>query len=94
MNELLKGLKNEVELMKRHLEIYKVIAENQPIGIVKISDVTGYPVHLVRYSVAVLKQIGLVQATKRGCVITDESVNIDKISKLIDELLDALGGDE
>ncbi len=63
-------VQHELELLKRHVIVLKKVIESGPIGIVKLSLETGIPEHLVRYSLRVLEQHGLVAPSTQGAVAT------------------------
>ncbi len=48
----------------------KKVMESGPIGIMKLSIETGIPDHLVRYSLRVLEQQGLIAPSTQGAVAT------------------------
>ena len=48
----------------------KKVMESGPIGIMKLSLETGIPDHLVRYSLRVLEQQGLIEPSTQGAVAT------------------------
>jgi predicted transcriptional regulator len=82
-------IETELEILKRHVDILKTLQKNQPMGIIKLSEITKYPQHMVRYSLRILEQDGLIEPSPQGA-ITTEKVNItinllkttlDKISK-------------
>lgn len=87
-------LDEEIELAERHFRVFSLIREREPIGIVKLSEATGYPKHKVRYSLQVLQETGVVEPTNRGAVLTDEAdafarshaERIDEIVERLDEL--------
>ena len=68
---ILKGTTAELDLIERHLLMLKATKENQPVGIIRLSDITGIPRHKVRYSLRLLEQDGLIKATQDGAVVTD-----------------------
>lgn len=70
---MIDALESEVETIDRHFEILGLVAERQPIGIVKLSDATGYPTHKVRYSLRVLEEESLVEPTDSGATTTEEA---------------------
>ncbi len=82
--EITYRLDRDVELLKRHLVILKTILENEPIGIIRISEITGYPQHKVRYSLRVLEQAGLIEPTPQGAITTG------KVEETINEIKNAL----
>lgn len=61
-------VKNELELLKRHIIVLKKVMDNGPIGIMKASMETGIPDHQVRYSLRVLEQQGLITPSKQGAI--------------------------
>ena len=63
--------RNELELIDRHIEVLKIVIEQGPIGILKLSEVTGMQAHKVRYSLRVLEQNGLIKASPQGAVAGD-----------------------
>ena len=58
-------LEKEVDMLERHLQVLKMVIENEPIGIVKMSNETGYPHHKVRYSLRVLEEENLIEPPVR-----------------------------
>ena len=72
----------------------KKVMESGPIGIMKLSLETGIPDHLVRYSLRVLEQQGLIAPSTQGAVAT-RSANeayvefkdeLERIEVMIDEI--------
>ena len=63
-------VQHELELLKRHIIILKKVMDSGPIGIIKLSTETGIPDHLVRYSLRVLEQQGLIEPSTQGAVAT------------------------
>ncbi len=63
-------VQHELELLKRHIIVLKKVKESGPIGIMKLSLETGIPDHLVRYSLRVLEQQGLIAPSTQGAVAT------------------------
>lgn len=66
-------LKNEVEVINRHLHLMKIIADKGPIGIIKLSELTGYPPHKIRYSLRTLENHDFIIPSSNGAVMTDEA---------------------
>ncbi len=87
-------VQHELELLKRHLIILKKVMESGPIGIMKLSLETGIPDHLVRYSLRVLEQQGLIAPSTQGAVASKSAeeaytgfkAELEKISKMTEEL--------
>ena len=92
------SLSEEVELLGRHISILKAVRGNQPIGLIRLSEMTGIPKHRVRYSLKLLEQQGIVLATPDGATVTDRydgfmqeiSEYIDELAKRVEELRNLL----
>jgi predicted transcriptional regulator len=69
---LTRKIENEVELLQRHVQMLKAIRENEPIGIIRLSELLDHPQHKVRYSMRILEQEGLIQPSPEGAVTTEE----------------------
>lgn len=87
-------LEKEVDMLERHLQVLRMVIENEPIGIVKMSNETGYPHHKVRYSLRVLEEENLIEPSSQGAITTERTQNFvnDLDSKLeaINEKLDEM----
>jgi predicted transcriptional regulator len=91
---MLSNLINEVELLKRHVLILKLVMENEPIGILKLSELSGIPQHKVRYSLRVLEQRGVIKPSSKGAVSTKKAAKalealpgeLRNISKKLNEI--------
>jgi predicted transcriptional regulator len=70
---LINKLELEMEMLERHLLILKYVIEQEPIGIMKLSEVTSLPKHKVRYSLRVLEHEGLIGPSMHGAVTTDKT---------------------
>jgi predicted transcriptional regulator len=81
-------IENELDILKRHIHVLKILLENQPMGIIKISELTGYPQHMIRYSLRILEQEGLIEPSSRGAITTD---NVDKIIEGLKIALNDIG---
>lgn len=73
-------LEKEIDMLDRHLQVLGMVTENEPIGIVKMSNETGYRHHKVRYSLRVLEEENLIEPTSNGAVTTDQT------SEFVDEV--------
>lgn len=70
-NHILTGMvESELELLLRHVNMLSIIKNHQPIGIIKLSDITKYPQHKVRYSLRMLEREGLIKPSPSGAVTT------------------------
>ncbi len=86
--DLLGKMRSEIELLARHLEVAKAVGTHQPIGIMKLSELLGEPVHRVRYSLHVLEAQGYIAASPAGAVATERTAVLlngldDEIAHLI-----------
>ncbi|WP_435176526.1 hypothetical protein [Halorussus sp. AFM4] len=80
-------LEEEVDMLERHLEVLQMVIENEPIGIVKMSNETGYPHHKVRYSLRVLEEESLIDPTSQGAITTEQTEEfVDELDDKIDEI--------
>ncbi len=50
----------------------KAIMDNEPIGIIRLSELLEVPQHKVRYSLRILEQEGLIRPSPGGAVTTEE----------------------
>ena len=82
-------LESEVDLVERHIEIFRRVVTDGPIGIVNLSNETGYPHHKVRYSLRVLEESDLIEPTAQGAVVTDGGREF--VSGFNDQLEEVLG---
>ena len=71
-------------MLERHLQVLRMVIESEPIGIVKMSNETGYPHHKVRYSLRVLEEENLIEPSSQGAITTERT------SEFVDELDDKL----
>ncbi|MDD2626163.1 MAG: hypothetical protein PHI87_01265 [Candidatus Methanomethylophilus sp.] len=65
------GTMEEMDLVERHILMLKATRENEPVGIIRLSEILNIPRHKVRYSLRLLEQDGLIRATPEGAVVTD-----------------------
>ncbi|WP_227380204.1 hypothetical protein [Haladaptatus halobius] len=84
---MIDSIENEVEMIGRHLDILEMVVTNEPIGIVKMSDESGYARHEVRYSLRLLEEENLIDPTNQGAVTTDRT---GPFIEDLDEQLDAI----
>ncbi len=78
-------LEDEMDLMQRHVHMLKAIMENQPIGIIRLSELLKYPQHKVRYSLRILEQEGLIEPSPDGAITTaDLPEFLNQLKKILD----------
>ena len=86
------SLIEDVELLERHISILKTVKGNQPVGLIRLSEMTGIPNHRVRYSLKLLEQQGIIVATPEGATVSDRYDGfMNEISSYIDELATRIG---
>ena len=61
----------ELELLSRHVDVLKTVQEHGPIGIIKLSQMTGQPQHMIRYSLRTLEKDGIIKPSPQGAIVTD-----------------------
>ena len=78
-------------MLERHLQVLRMVIENEPIGIVKMSNETGYPHHKVRYSLRVLEEENLIEPSSQGAITTDHTAEfVDDLDEKLDDTVDKL----
>ena len=78
-------------MLERHLQVLRMVIESEPIGIVKMSNETGYPHHKVRYSLRVLEEENLIEPSSQGAITTEDTAEFvedldNKIAHTVDKL--------
>lgn len=77
----------ELELLQRHAQILNIIVKNEPIGIIRLSNLSLFPQHKVRYSLRILEQEGLIKPSADGAVTTEKFKKfIPKINNILTSL--------
>lgn len=84
-------LEKEVDMLERHLQVLQMVIQSEPIGIVKMSNETGYPHHKVRYSLRVLQEENLIEPSSQGAITTEETAEfVDDLDQKLDEITEKL----
>jgi predicted transcriptional regulator len=71
-DNILKKMASELELIERHVMMLRVTKENEPIGIIRLSEILGIPKHKVRYSLRLLENEGLISPSTEGARVTEK----------------------
>lgn len=88
---MLDKMKDEIELLSRHLDVARAVAEHQPIGIMKLSELLDLPSHRIRYSLHVLEQEGYIRASPEGAVATPRTLELfEDLNESIDTIVHLL----
>lgn len=69
-------MKEEIELLSRHIIVARTVANHQPIGIMKLAELLDLPSHRIRYSLHVLEQLGYIRASPDGAVATTKATEL------------------
>jgi len=70
-DNIMEKMTSELELLERHVMMLRATKENQPIGIIRLSEILGIPKHKVRYSLRLLENEGLISPSVDGATVTD-----------------------
>ena len=77
----------DVELLARHIKMLRAIKENEPIGIIRLSEITELPKHKIRYSLRLLEKDGVISPSPEGAKTTD---SYDQYMKDMEEFISDL----
>jgi len=91
---MLEKMKEEIELIGRHLDVARAVADHQPIGIMKLSELLDLPSHRIRYSLHILEQLGYIRASPEGAMATPRTIelfshlnrDLDGLIRLLEEM--------
>jgi predicted transcriptional regulator len=88
---MLKKMKDEIELLSRHIGVAKAVADHEPIGIMKLAELLDLPSHRIRYSLHVLEHLGYIRASPEGAVATTQTAELfQHLNVDLDELIQLL----
>ncbi len=62
----------ELGLLGRHLDVLRTVKDHGPIGIIRLSQMTGQPQHMIRYSLRTLEKDGIITPSPNGAIVTDK----------------------
>ncbi len=88
----------EIQILRRHIKVLKILADNEPAGIIRLSEISGYPQHMVRYSLRILEQEGLIEPSSQGAITTPKlketipllKIKFKDINTSINDIIDLL----
>ena len=94
---LTRVIETEFDILKRHVHVLKML-QKKPMCIIKLAELTKYPQHMVRYSLRILEQDGVIEPSSKGAITTDEVPKTFKslkntlhdLSKTIDKIIKML----
>ena len=85
---LIGKMRSELDLLRRHVRLLRAVEEHQPIGIIRLAELLGYPQHKVRYTLRVLEQAGLIEPSQEGAVVTDRVPRFrDRLRELLEDMV-------
>lgn len=84
----------ELKLLSRHIEVLNNVKDSGPVGIIRLSKMTGEPQHMIRYSLRTLEKDGLIKPSPNGAIVTDKvhetlgtiETTLDDFTKKVDTL--------
>ena len=90
---MLAKIEEDIKRLARHTIVLNFVIRHHSIGIIKLSELSGFPQHQVRYSLRVLEHHNLIKPSPQGAVATARGKkfmqNLDKkIENLRKGLLD------
>ncbi len=90
---MLAKLEEDIKRLARHTIVLNFVILHQVIGIIRLSELSGFPQHQIRYSLRVLEHHNLIKPSPQGAVVTARGKkfmqNLDKkIEKIRRSLLD------
>ena len=92
--KMIDKIDEDFELLARHIKMLRAIRENEPIGIIRLSEITELPKHKIRYSLRLLEKDGVIEPSTGGAkttdlydqYMTDIKEYISKLEKIVGEL--------
>lgn len=80
-------MRRDLDLLRRHVSLLQTVEDQQPIGIIRLSELLGYPQHKVRYTLRVLEQEGLIRPSQEGARLTPKASGFRrKLKALLGEM--------
>jgi len=87
LNTLTSRIETEIDLLQRHVALLKAITDNEPIGIIRLSEMLAFPQHKVRYSLRILEQEGLIEPSPDGAITTAKLQDfLDNLKRSLESL--------
>ena len=71
-NSITNVAEKELDLLIRHIDVLKTVRDHGPIGIIRLSQLTGQPQHVIRYSLRTLENDGVIRPSAQGAIVTDK----------------------
>ena len=71
-NSITNVAEKELDLLIRHIDVMKTVRDHGPIGIIRLSQLTRQPQHVIRYSLRTLENDGIIRPSAQGAIVTDK----------------------
>ncbi|MCK5112508.1 MAG: hypothetical protein KAQ84_03095 [Thermoplasmatales archaeon] len=82
----------ELDLLSRHIDVLNTVKEHGPIGIIRLSQITGQPQHMIRYSLRTLEKGGIIKPSSQGAVVTGNiHETLGTLESTLDEIITTMG---
>lgn len=96
--QMIDKIDDDLELLIRHIRMLRAIKESEPIGIIRLSEITDLPKHKIRYSLRLLEKDGVISPSPEGAKTTEAydgymrevRAYIGRLRGFIDELEEVL----
>ncbi len=85
---LMGSINDELDLLERHIRMLRTLRENEPMGIIRLSEHLKIPQHKIRYSLRMLEKESLIKPTPEGAITTPEAERF--IFELDEAIADAI----
>lgn len=81
----------ELDLLIRHIDVMKTVRDHGPIGIIRLSQITGQPQHVIRYSLRTLEHDGIIKPSAQGAIITDKvHESLGTLESTLDDMISTM----
>ncbi len=81
----------ELDLLIRHIDVMKTVRDHGPIGIIRLSQITGQPQHVIRYSLRTLEHDGIIKPSAHGAIITDKiHESLGTLESTLDDMISTM----
>ncbi len=82
----------ELDLLIRHIDVLRTVRDHGPIGIIRLSQITGQPQHMIRYSLRTLEHDGIIRPSAQGAIITDKiHETLGTLDTTLDDMITTMG---
>ena len=74
-------------MCSRHIDVLYTVLTHQPIGIIKLANLLGLPLHQIRYSLRILENCGYITAGPTGANVP---MDADELTKKLQSEIELL----